>query len=206
MIADKRVTIIISQPRSGTTTLCDKLSTLPGHGCMYEAFNSDGTLYIPQPELKNYTPDSLNEFIRSKITESEWLSELDNISFKIFQRDDKHFDLLMQTGIIDRAIILKRCMKDNYNSYRRALVEGDWATNPENRKNGIGVGAPNVDGCTDKYHTFQENEIKSFDAYSIETSTWYDHAEKTFILSNTSYKTILFEQVISSDFDVQSIL
>jgi len=191
MIGDKIITLIISQPRSGTTTFCDKIAELPGHGCMYEAFNIDNPLHLTTQELKSI---NFEQFVKETILKTNWLEDKKYISFKMFQRDLLCFDELMKYNIVDNVVYIKRDYDSVYKSLKRALLTGDWATTPDRRRQGVGI---------DRSRVIQPDKMKTYEKFVLETKNWWKHTRETTQKKSLMYKDVLFTQVIDDMFDVQ---
>lgn len=194
MIDCKKITLIISQPRSGTTTFCDKIAELPGHGCMYEAFNLNHPLHVTEQELKSI---DFEEFVRNTISTTNWLKDKKYVSFKMFQRDLLCFDELMKCNIVDNLIYIKRDYGSVYKSLKRALLTGDWATTPDRRQRGVGI---------DKTRVIQPDKMKTYEKFVEETKNWWKHTRNTAQRKGLMYKDVLFTQVIDDKFDIQNCI
>lgn len=194
MIDDKKITLIISQPRSGTTTFCDKIAELPGHGCMYEAFNINHPLHLTKQELQSV---DFGHYVDETISNTDWLKDKIYISFKMFQRDLLCFDELMKCNIVDNVVYIKRDYGSVYKSLKRALLTGDWATTPDRRRQGIGI---------DKSRVISTDQMKSYDRFVTETKNWWKHTRATVQKKSLMYKDVLFTQVIDDKFDIQNCL
>lgn len=194
MICDKKITLIISQPRSGTTTFCDKIAELPGHGCMYEAFNLRHPLHVTKKEIKTI---NFCKFVSDTITETNWLKDKKYISFKMFQRDLLCFDELMKCNIVDNLIYIKRDYGSVYKSLKRALLTGDWATTPDRRRRGVGI---------DESKVIQPDKMKTYEKFVEETKNWWKHTRELAQRNSLMYKDVLFTQVIDKEFDIQNCI
>ncbi len=194
MICDSVITLLISQPRSGTTTFCDKIAELPSHGCMYEAFNINNPLYLTEQELSRVKFD---HYVRDTIAKTDWLRNKKYISFKMFQRDLLFFNEIMKHDIVDNLVYIKRDYKSVYESLRRALLTGDWATTPDRRERGVGIDRSNV---------ISSDKIKTYDKFATETKNWWKHTRKIAQKKGLRYKDVLFTEVIDDKFDIQNIM
>ena len=190
MISGKRLYVIISDYRHGTTTLCDVAAKTDGVGCLYEAFNNNGLLYGI-----NTGVDFINQ-IDNRISSTTWLNDKNIIVLKVFKRDWKYLKEMINTNIIDHAIFLRRRVSDSYNSYIRAMTTGDWAGNPDTRARGLGITEYKV----------PVERVESYKHYKKSIHNWFTASSRLLINAGLPFHEIWFKEIISPEFKFTDII
>lgn len=216
---DKNVYLIISGQRHGTTTLCDKFEDLPNSISFYEAFNeSAGERHGAFAKL---IPTSVYEKKSSELMLffanvcDVFLPNKETISFKIFPGDCagpqfketfiKSMDFFSCLSRIERHswesqinvkyILLHRNLEDSYRSYVRALTTGDW-TNDRSKGRSEYTSEFLVD----------INDIFSFERYNQIYVDWFNEWEVFLKNKNLRYQHLMFDELISENFNLKSFL
>lgn len=190
MISGKRLYVIVSDYRHGTTTLCDVAAKTDDVGCLYEAFNTDGLFYDIDTGA-----DFVNQ-MNLRIESTGWLSDKSILVLKVFKRDWKYLHKLVSADVIDSVIFLRRCVSDSYDSYVRAMTTGDWSGNPDLRARGLGI---------TEYKKPVEL-IESYSQYKKSISNWFSASSQCVVNANIPSYEVWFKEVISPKFKFIDII
>lgn len=180
--------VIVSAQRHGSTTLCEKLNSVPQSVNLFEAFNGrQGRLY-----KKHYTDLSIeiNEFLDS----NDWTNKK-YVSFKVFRGHRIDLEKLFTCGISLRVVFLRRPLEDSYNSLIESLKTGNWGTTPDRKMT--------EEGLTD--FRLDPEDIKDFETYSRQQQEWFGSTKELVEKYNIPSKEIWFDSVIQKSFDYKNL-
>jgi len=186
-IKDKKVGVILTDQRCGSTTLCGYIDQLKGVQCLYEAFSANGSLYSSKITYP------LEDYINRKMGKMPWLSEKKHIVIKFIKSHRNIFDQFLQEGLIDYAIVLTRDPEDSYKSLYKSLSTGDWSTNPDQRKSKNGKTG----------YKIPKNKIITKQEYLEQSKAWSNHIKNTLQSNNISSVNITFEELIKKEFNIK---
>lgn len=183
----REFTIIISDKRHGTTTLCEKLNLIPQSVSLFEAFNpAQGRLY--KKKFKDLKTE-INEVLDS----AEWTNKK-YVSFKIFNGHGVNLEELFTCGISLRVIFLRRKIKDSYDSLVRAMKSGNWGTTPDAQITEV--------GCTG--YIAKSEDIPDFKTYSVDQQQWFIYTKKLVEKYKIPHKEVWFGSAIHKSFDCRN--
>lgn len=186
LIRDKKIIVLCSEQRHGSTTFCDHLSKMPNNLCTYEAFNNNGTFFNCDINLP------LEPQLNKIISKQKHILNSSIISFKLFRKQKHILKLLSDENLISKGFILTRNLEDSYKSLVKSLSSGNWATNPEIRNKGLGSTG----------YKIEKSKIIKKELYTQQVNQWYDFCKAIFSENNIPYNVVGFDDIIKKSFDV----
>lgn len=186
--------IIFSERRHGTTSLSNYLGQLPNTRSLFEAFNKNH-LFFCKPQFNNPSFD-FHDFLISSLQEAQII----NVPYKylkILWPHKEYFEPLLKTGLVEGIIFLTRNPKDSYASLKRALIEGDWAANPEKRKH------------NQKHHIVGYQQPKQLIAeadYYQQIQDWFDYGIQLAESYGIPTSLLNFDELVHPDFKVNKVV
>jgi len=186
-----KTVIILSAQRHGTTTLCDRFNDHPEVTVLYEAFNP-GKQGCLRSGVNSRT--DLTEHIGSFFRDNPHLQNT-FLVFKVFPRQLCSIEQLLALRHNKKFLILRRPLKDAYESYYRAMTSGNWGTTPSIQKE------------------HEENNIVNWRApplayehYVMELEQWFSRVENACVAAGANIDFLEFSDVIAPNFDVNRFL
>lgn len=188
-IEEQKLIVIISAQRHGSTTLCKKFDNHPQCVSLFEAFGPSG-------RLSGFSTDTdLEEHIRNVIKSHDWMQKK-YLVIKIFLGHNISLKQILDLNYETNFIFLRRNLLDSYNSYKKALLSGNWGTTPNRQKNGKGQ----------TNYTKPPDEIKRYTDYAHELTNFFDNNKKILNEKHIKYDEVWFGEVISDSFEVSKYL
>jgi len=198
-----KIYIILSAQRSGSSFLCTSIADLdPNYINLGEAFitiNSHKKHLYPHPSIPHHgsLKNNLNKKnlgIESIIT--DYIPDTKALVFKVFSGHipDNRLSLLTDISLPKKFVILKRPLKDSYESLSRAYSTGDWTTNR----------SLNPDGHTPK--NFKSKPVPDFNEYCQNINNWFFECEKHLEQKKEDFIDVSFKDLISKNFDFHALI
>lgn len=181
--------VVVSGQRHGSTTLCEKLNSIPQSVSLFEAFNSrQGRLY------KNNFND-LSAEINEVLDSTDWMNKK-YVSFKVFTGHPINLEKLFTCGISLRVVFLRRSLTDSYNSLLQSLTTGNWGTNPEAKLTEVGLTG----------YTSDPESVIDFKTYSVKQQQWFSYTKKLVEKYSIPHTEVWFGAVVHESFDCKNLI
>ena len=188
-IEEQKLIVIISAQRHGSTTLCEKFNNNPQCVSLFEAFGPTG-------RLSGFSTDTdLEEHVRGVVKSHDWMQKK-YLVIKIFPGHNISLKKLLDLNYETNFIFLKRNLLDSYNSYKNALLSGNWGTTPDRQLDGSGLTS----------HTKLPSEIECYRDYVKRINKFFDNNKKILEKHKIKYNEIWFGEVISDSFEISKYL
>ena len=186
-----KTVIILSAQRHGTTTLYNRFNAHPEVTVLYEAFNP-GEQGCLRSGINSRT--DLTKHIDTFFCDNPHLRNT-FLVFKVFPRQLCSIEQLLALRHNKKFLILRRPLKDAYESYCRAMTSGNWGATPlkqkENKRNNVvGWRAPAL----------------AYEHYVNQLEQWFSGVENACVAAGANIDFLKFSDVIASDFDVNGFL
>ena len=107
-LKQKKIVVIVSEQRHGSTTLCQKINELPNTISLFEAFGNEG-FFNDLTQTKHDLKLQMSKLVNG----TSWLRGIDTISFKIFSDHGINLLDLVTLGLQMKVIFLRRNLRDS---------------------------------------------------------------------------------------------
>ena len=184
-----KIIIIISAQRHGTTTLCKKFNEVESCISFFEAFNKRGIFYLKDP-LKVRVDQYMVKIFKEKN-----LTKKHTVVFKIFPGHKVNIEDILKLKTDISFIFLKRKLSEAYESYRKAILTGNWGTTPK---------------LQEKWFTSKRQgyigKCVEFNTYKNKIENWMKENYKIAFSYKLKTHTLFFEDVISNKFNPKAFI
>ena len=178
-----KIILIISAQRHGTTTLCRKFEEVESCVSLYEAFNKGGIF-----NLDNLGGKELDQYM-IKVFKEKKLSNKHTVVIKLFYNHKVNIEDILKLKTDISFIFLKRKLNKAYESYKKAMLTGNWGTTPDLQSTWVSSGRGGYIG-----------KILEFNLYEKKIKNWMKRNRKLASYYKLKTHTIFFRDVISNDF------
>ena len=189
-LKQKKIVVIVSEQRHGSTTLCQKINELPNTISLFEAFGNEG-FFNDLTQTKHDLKLQMSKLVNG----TSWLRGIDTISFKIFSDHGINLLDLVTLGLQMKVIFLRRNLRDSYCSLQKALNSGNWGTDPVSQVQNTGM-----------TNYIKTNNTLNYDTYKDKVDAWFETNLCIAKKHCVNFEEVWFGEIIGNKFDVKKIL